>query len=405
MGLAHANGFNPRAGELFSREALAIRKAQLGDDYLEVADSHDSMAVVLGQLRRHPEALEHAEAALRIRQKQLPPGDSRLASSFQAMGSAQLLAGDNLQALQYYDQSIALHTQTSGADLFYTLNALEGKGIALRGLNRLDDAQTVLRQLYDTQVRVNGADAERVASTAMRLAEVYLTQGRLEPGHRFADISTRILGKAAVAERTIKFASSATVLAHFLELRGDYAASAEQHRQALAVRERVLKPDDVALAGPLTMVARVLQKAGHADEAAQLCHRALALRRANLKADHPDLTDTHIWLAAAYAWAGKPLLARAALSQATKPEATQPLRRISYLRVESTVLSAEGRHAQAAAAAKERSDLGTKPWGEKHPLVIIPKVEMVGGHMPPHSDQFLPHGAIATAWRQALQAR
>jgi eukaryotic-like serine/threonine-protein kinase len=422
--LGYTNAFNPRAGEPLARESLDIRRAQLGHTHLDVADAHSALGAALSDLGQSDEARTHLEATLRIRQQLLPPKSDRIGSSMSNLASFHANTGNFDRALHYYNQAIAAQTEAVGPDHFSTLNALEGKGIALRGLGRFDESEAVLRQAYEAQVRLNGPQAERTASVAIRLAEVYLEMGRWADAEQYAQTSTRILGKPALNERSLRYAAAANLLATVQDARGNRTAALASARDALGVFERALKLDDPRLVAVWVQTARKLGEAGLAPEGLRLAQRALDSALAQFKSDDPRMALAVEGMAELWVMNEQPVQARAALATLAEPSADQKLRRVAYLRVQSLVLQSEGKPALALAAAQERADLTAQHYSLGHPLASAAAVDLAKAHarvgdaataralaqrlaerMPPRADAFDPQGHIAQSWRQALDAR
>jgi serine/threonine-protein kinase len=73
---------------------------------------------------------------------------------------------------------------------------------------------------------------------------------------------------------------------------GDYASAEPLFRESLALRRKLLKPDDLIVVRAEHNLARLLTLAGKLTEAAPLIDHAEVVRRAKLPADHPDLART-----------------------------------------------------------------------------------------------------------------
>ncbi len=424
VALAHANNNNGRAAEPPARESLAIRLGLFGASHLDVADAHNSLSNALIRQGRFAEALEQGHAALKIRQQLLPATSDMIGSNLANLANVYLGMNKHDEALRLWDEAITIHTAAHSADHPYTLNSLEGKGITLRGLRRFAEAEAVLRALYDTQVRVNGADAERAASAAIRLAEVYVDQGRLAPAQEYAHISMRILSKPPPSERSMRFAMAANYLASVMEWRGNPHGAVAHAREGLAVRERTLKPDDQGLINPRLNLARVLGKAGLADEGLVLVQRVIDALLVQNKPESPQLATAWLTQADLFAQAGRAKEARLALDKSRPPPATERLRLLVRLRVEAAVLQVEGKSNEARAKQQERHALAVAHHGPAHPATIGAELDVARAHtfagdpaaaavlaqnllrhMPPQADSFDPHGQFVSDWRAVLTKR
>jgi tetratricopeptide (TPR) repeat protein len=90
--------------------------------------------------------------------------------------------------------------------------------------------------------------------------------------------------------------------AQALEKAGKYDEALAIVERALAIRERLLGPDDLAVADALHLVAVLLDHKSEHAQAEPINRRALAIREKHLGGDHPDVARSLFnlaWLAAA----------------------------------------------------------------------------------------------------------
>jgi tetratricopeptide (TPR) repeat protein len=73
---------------------------------------------------------------------------------------------------------------------------------------------------------------------------------------------------------------------------GDYAKAEAIHREALALRRKLLGNEHPDVATSLNNLASVLREAGKPAEAETTCREALALRRKLFGNDHPDVAES-----------------------------------------------------------------------------------------------------------------
>jgi tetratricopeptide (TPR) repeat protein len=72
-------------------------------------------------------------------------------------------------------------------------------------------------------------------------------------------------------------------------MRGDLVEAERDHREALALRQRLLAPDHPDVATSLNNLALTLAASGRADEALALHQKALAIKRSTLDPNHPSI--------------------------------------------------------------------------------------------------------------------
>jgi tetratricopeptide (TPR) repeat protein len=375
ISIAHSNGGNPREAEPLAREALAIRQSISTQPSNELADAHGVLGLVLSKQRNLPEAREHLEKSLAIRQSMVPMVKKDVASALHNMGFFHADAGNMDVAVAYYQKAVDLKTEAFGPENPSTLNSIEGQGMTLLRAKRTEQAIQVLTPLYALRLKVEGPDAERTASTAAGLGEAHLNLGQYDKAADLLGFAVRIAGKVPLAERSMRYASYANLLANTHEERGNLPVAQLEYRNALSVRERVLKPDDPNIARVLFSLCRVLNKQGRTAEALPLALRGLAIRQKAFAATDALVLDAHVLLAGLYARLGDAPSAQASLAAAGTPDPAQ-LERVEAHQVASAALfRAKAQHSQAASMLAARAQTTAKRLGPNHPLTIAAHIE------------------------------
>jgi kinesin light chain len=88
-----------------------------------------------------------------------------------------------------------------------------------------------------------------------------------------------------VSDDRLEAAADRIALAAILTAHGRHPEARQSLREALAVLESVLGPDNSLVATALDELAAIARRSGDADEAAELCRRALTIKRRLLGAD------------------------------------------------------------------------------------------------------------------------
>lgn len=124
-----------RAAEAAHRQALARRKAALGEAHPKVADSLDNLGVVLFHQGAFAEAKTYYEQALALRLAALGPGHRDVGTSHNNLGGLAMEAGDAKSAQAHLETALAIYEKALGpthADLAIPLSNL-GELAARRG--------------------------------------------------------------------------------------------------------------------------------------------------------------------------------------------------------------------------------------------------------------------------------
>ncbi|MEO1210298.1 MAG: tetratricopeptide repeat protein [Cyanobacteria bacterium J06638_20] len=109
-----------------------------------------------------------------------------------------------------------------------------------------------------------------------------------------------LLGSLKLAAPNNTFAHSLDRLARTYEKQGRYGEAEPMYRQALAIRETLLKADDPAIATSLNNLASLYRVMRRYSEAESLYQRSLAIREQHLGTDHPDVAQSLNNLAVLY---------------------------------------------------------------------------------------------------------
>lgn len=142
--------------------------------------------------------------------------------------------------------------------------------------------------------------------TDVRLAFIHNNIGVLltEFGH-YAEAEEQHREALAIREKTLEknhpdIATSYNYLAIIFNLEGKYSEAENYFREALRIREICFPADDIYIAASLNNLASLLVEEGKYNEAEPLHKRALEIREKNLGSEHPDVASSLANLAVFY---------------------------------------------------------------------------------------------------------
>ena len=186
--------------ETMIRDALALRRRDLGDDNLEVAESLNSLARVLCRRSRLLEAEAVQRQALALRKKLLPQTHPQVADS---LGDLALILDDkgNYQEAETLNrEALALRKQSMGNVHPMTATSLNNLAVVLYKQAKLPEAEDFYRQALNTWTRVYTNEHLDMAPTLSGLGEVLADRGELDEAedllHKSLDIRRKYLGEA-----------------------------------------------------------------------------------------------------------------------------------------------------------------------------------------------------------------
>jgi len=173
------------------------------------------------------------------------------------------------------------------------------------------------------------------------------------------------------------------------EEQGKLAEALERSKRVLAVREKVLGPDDEGIAAALGDLGDVENQQAHWDDAIAYYHRALDIAVKAVGPDHPFVSTLRINLAAALRYKGDHAGALAQLARAreiTEHSVGTDHPDIAVIAVDIGGVELDDHHPAEALAQFERArDIWTKTLGADHPNVgtaefRIGEVALAQGH-------------------------
>lgn len=377
LALAETNSANHTAAEAPIREALQLRQRLFGAESLEAAYTHGILGLVLSNQRKSAEARPHLEAALTLREKQLPSNHEDIASAAHNLGQYYSQNAEWDQAVLRYRQAIDIKTRIYGAEHTRVYNSVEGLANTLWRANRLMEAEPQLARLYRGQLTINGRQSERFASAADLWANVLYDMGRFQDARvRFEEAIAATAGPPP-EKRSFRHTSYVQNFAILLEECGEYDAAESAYRQAIAIRAGLVDADNLALARTRASFSRFLMKRGKLDEAAKVLDEAWQVRQKKLPAGDAELFDTRLILVELAVARQDAVGARAALMALPLPERAPAGRRMAYWRVEAGLAALEGGKGMDVALARlaERAALAEKQSGATHPRAALAQLD------------------------------
>ena len=118
LGFFEYTSGDQKDGESHLRQALELRKTDLGIETSDYAESANDLALFCRDSAKLPEARTLAEQAVAIRSRVLGARDLRVAESLNTLGSVVALMGEYDLAISRFEEARAIHeSQTAPADL------------------------------------------------------------------------------------------------------------------------------------------------------------------------------------------------------------------------------------------------------------------------------------------------
>ncbi len=292
LGYALAQSDAAAEGEPLIEESLALRRAHLGNTHEDVATSLSGLAYVRGQLGRPREAVPLYREALAVRVARLGERHPEVARARQNLGYALTTAGDYAEAAKEFERTLAVYRLAYGEShpsIATTLNNLGRLEITRGDHGR---AAERLREALAMRVALLGSAHPSTQIARSNLAVVLLKLDRLTEAET---LMREVL--AGTSPTSPRRATPLANLADVLRQRGKLAEAEAAAREAL-VLDRGPGGNPLGEAASLSVLGRVLAAQQRYGEARESLQRAVDIRSERLGEAHPTVVRTRGYLEA-----------------------------------------------------------------------------------------------------------
>ncbi len=272
------------------------------------------------------------------------------------------------QALSLANESLGKAEALHGRDWILTLDLLEAKAAVLFEESRLDEAETLMREVVSRR-KQSDLSAKRLAASQQTLGTILSRTGDLETAESLISESLEWhrthLGEDHPATNRCR-----GTLALITRLRGRLNESEERYREFLEVERRLHGVEHPRYAQALFEHAEVLDQLRRSREAVELGKQALSIVEGIYGSSHLQIVDFLTALAGFESRLGKPgratELGRRALAILEQhPEAP----RVSLARTKNLLAVArmlEGDLAEAESLTEEAIEIAVEVYGDFH---------------------------------------
>jgi CHAT domain-containing protein/Flp pilus assembly protein TadD len=298
----HREGRYAEAERLY-REALAVRKATLGDRHTEYAQSLNNLAMLYRYTGRYAEAEPLLRETLAAYRAAVGDRHPVYAIALDNLGLLYRAAGRYGEAEPLQREALAVRKAVLGDRHPDYAKSLNNLALLYESTARYEEAELLLREAAAAYKASGGRHPDYVQSLN-NLAVLYQDTGRLaeaEPLYRNA----LAVWKATLGNRHPNYAIALNNLATLYQDTSRYGEAEPLLREALAVRKAVLGNRHPDYAQSLNNLGQLYWAAGRYGEAEPLLREALAVRKAVLGNRHPDYAMALNNLAALYQATGR----------------------------------------------------------------------------------------------------
>lgn len=274
LGRIYSNLGELAAARPLALEALATRRDLVGDDHPAIAENLEDLGLMLIRGGEYPEAEEHLQEALRLREL--------------------------------------------GGDSSATASTLSHLGTLYRTLKNFPLAEEHLRRSIALAETGGLGDRSTLANSAHELAITLGERGHFQEAGVFFIRALKIREKIFPPEHP-DVLSSLESLGIYYGFQGDMESCEAYIGRSLQLREATLDPDHPTLATSRHNMAVILSRIGRNDRVEELFTKALLIREKTLAPGSIRLFESYDALASFYLDQGRPQQARALLTKAIEP--------------------------------------------------------------------------------------
>ena len=366
------NKFASSDAEAAARDSLRLREGRVAEDSLEMADSLNTLGVILEANDRAEEAEPMLERALAIRTLHLGADDLKVASTLHNLALVAATRGDDARAAELFGRALAIKRARVGDHHPDYQSSLDNYANALGRAGRRDEALAILRENVALARELYGDANEHLAVAHNELGSQLHDLGRFTEAaaeYRAAlDVRARIAGDGvANASRAMPLNN----LASALEDMGDYAAALPLFRESLELRRKTQDAGSPMILRAENNLARVLTRAGEPAAALPLIDSVVAASRQRYGEANLNTAKAEAIRIEALLRAGRVGEARATRAGMAMPDSAPNATWTAVLALSDARIA---RHEPDNAAALVSADAAWQAvralWGDRHPLIV-----------------------------------
>ena len=280
--LARSRGDNDRARDLLSR-ALVIQRRVLGEDHRAVVETRDRLSL-LGETP--DERIAARRGALATSRRIHGPEHPVVAEDMMRLGNALRAMGLLEDAEVLFRESLAMRRRVAGADQRSIARHMQQLAIVLRHKGELAEAEQLHRSQLATIESVVGPDHPEVTGALRTLGDVLILRGEYDEAERLARRDVAI-HERAFGEQHVRRAESFAVLSSVLQTRGKFQEAETLRRRELAILRSAYGAEHPSVPGSLSNLAQLLMDQRKYAEAERLLLEARSIRERQSGTESP----------------------------------------------------------------------------------------------------------------------
>ncbi len=283
-------------------KAIALRRAALGPDHLDVADALSELGGLLNEEGMFDRAEAPGRQAVEMHRKWLPKEELNYSYKLTSLATSLRSQHKFAESEPLEREALAIRERLLPANDWGIAHALGHLSSDLLMQKRFNDAEPLLRRQTEIVRKLAAPGTPASMAGVRELAGILRRQGRVKEADS--------LFKEVLQENRTDWVTLRSRAA-LLKSQGELAEAATTYRQSIDAQLKDLPPGHPDIAGNLSSCAAVLKSLGRIDEARDLCERVgkpyLEALDAQEKAhgDAPILATSRVLCGSAYQSAGR----------------------------------------------------------------------------------------------------
>jgi len=347
--------------EPLAREALDVRRRELGDDDPETLGALHDLAIQCWNQGRYDEAEPLFREAMERERRVFGDEDPRTLRLMNSVANLYSDQGRYPEAESLYVRVVDARRRTAGAEDRETLRAMGNLALLYYDQARYEDAEPLYLETLEGQRRVLGDDHPETIDSMNNLGILYWALGRFaEAESMYArTLEARLRVQGPDHPRTLGTMNNFALLKHSQQ---KYDEAEPLYRQTLEGKRRTLGPDHHQTMNSMINLALLYSHQERWDESEALYRQALDIAQRTLGEDNPETLTTRLNLAILYVDTGRhaeaePMLRETLAAQRRILGDAHPETLVSMVNL-ARVSAARGDRDAALALLREARDRG-----------------------------------------------
>jgi len=282
-----------KSSENYARQALALRRKQLGDNHLDVATTLNSLAEVLRVQGEYQTAEKLYHETLSIRRSLLGNTHRDVADTMNNLALLLYRIGKYQDAERLHREALSVRYRLLGEHDPDVSNSMNNLAVLLKAQGQYQEAETLYRQALKLRRKVLGEDEPRTINTLSNLGRLLHAKGDFTAADSLLRQALALF-KKRLGDSHPYVAKSSFYLGCLMHDQGGLSEAESLFRRSLELYERLLPEGHLNIARTQIGLGRVLISRGEPTTGLRFLQQGLEARRTKLPEDHWEIAEAEV---------------------------------------------------------------------------------------------------------------